>query len=171
MPPGDWTGSFGAAPDGTGALTEVKILGQHSRKSKKLATSRVFLGARACGCTPTTLGAHHRCGDHRSDGGWPAREAHELRCYTVENMYARKLYVDVLVGGERRPCPLEWLDSFSMRNFTAAAEFDDTLPTAEGRMEASLRVDPSRLATAMGEWFTKRGKGNGQPVVVEIRQG
>jgi hypothetical protein len=91
--------------------------------------------------------------------------------YTVENMYARKLQVDVLVGGERRPCPLEWLDSFSMRNFTAAAEFDDTLPTAEGRMEASLRVDPSRLAAAMGEWFTKRGKGNGQPVVAEIRQG
>jgi hypothetical protein len=83
-------------------------------------------------------------------------------------VFARKLGVDVLIGGERRPCPLEWLDSFSMRNFTGAAEFDDTLPIAEGRMEASLKVDPARLAAAMSEWLTKRGKGNGQPVVVEI---
>ncbi len=85
-------------------------------------------------------------------------------------MYARKLSVDVVLGGERRACPLEWLDSFCMRNFTGSAEFDDTLPTGEGRLEASLRVDPARLAAALGEWLTKRGKGNGQPVVVEIRE-
>jgi hypothetical protein len=83
-------------------------------------------------------------------------------------MYARKLKVDVIVDGERRPCPLEWLDSFCMRNFTGAAEFDDTLPTGEGAMEASLRVDPQRLAAAMSEWLTKRGKGNGKTVNVEI---
>ena len=83
-------------------------------------------------------------------------------------MYARKLKVDVIIGAERRPCPLDWLDSFCMRNFTGAAEFDDTLPTGEGSMEASLRVDPLRLAAAMSEWFTKRGKGNGKPVQVEI---
>ena len=83
-------------------------------------------------------------------------------------MYARKLKVEVVVDGERRPCPLEWLDAFCMRNFTGAAEFDDTLPTAEGAMEASLRVDPQRLAAAMSEWLTKRGKGNGKPVQVEI---
>ena len=85
-------------------------------------------------------------------------------------MYARKLKVDVIVRGERRPCPLAWLDSFCMRNFTGAAEFDDTLPTGEGTLEASFRVDPARLATALGEWLTKRGKGNGEPVSVEIRQ-
>ena len=83
-------------------------------------------------------------------------------------MYARKLKVEVIVDGERRPCPLEWLDSFCMRNFTGAAEFDDTLPTGEGSLEASLRVDPQRLAAAMSEWFTKRGKGNGKKVEVEI---
>ncbi len=71
-------------------------------------------------------------------------------------------------GAERKPVPLDWLDSFSMRNFTGAAEFDDTLPIGEGQMEAGLRVDPARLAAAMSEWFTKRGKGNGQPVAVEI---
>lgn len=85
-------------------------------------------------------------------------------------MYARKLKVEVIVDGEQRPCPLEWLDSFCMRNFTGAAEFDDTLPTGEGTMEASLRVDPQRLAAAMGEWLTKRGKGNGKSVKVVLRE-
>jgi hypothetical protein len=83
-------------------------------------------------------------------------------------MYARKLTVEIVVGGERRPCPLEWLDSFAMRNFTGSAEFDDTLPTGEGQIEAGFRVEPERLAEALSSWFTKRGKGNGQPVQVEI---
>jgi len=85
-------------------------------------------------------------------------------------MYARKLKVEVVVDGERRPCPLEWLDAFCMRNFTGAAEFDDTLPAGEGSMEASLRVDPQRLAAAMGEWLTKRGKGNGKRVEIVLRE-
>jgi hypothetical protein len=85
-------------------------------------------------------------------------------------MYARKLQVEIVQGTDRRACPLEWLDAFCMRNFTGSAEFDDTLPTAEGRLEASLRVDPARLAAALAEWLTKRGKGNGRPVTVEIRE-
>jgi hypothetical protein len=85
-------------------------------------------------------------------------------------MYARKLQADILIGNDRRPAPLDWLDSFCMRNFTGSGEFDDTLSTAEGRLEAGLRVDPARLAAAMSEWFTKRGKGNGQPVTVELRE-
>ena len=85
-------------------------------------------------------------------------------------MYAQKLHVEVVIAGERRACPLEWLDSFCMRNFTGAAEFDDTLPLAEGRIEASFRVEPARLAAALAEWLSKRGKGNGQPVTVEIRE-
>ncbi len=84
-------------------------------------------------------------------------------------MYAQKLKVDVVIAGQRRPCPLEWLDSFCMRNFTGAAEFDDTLPAGEGALEASFRVQPERLAAALGQWLTQRGKGNGQPVQVEIR--
>jgi len=86
-------------------------------------------------------------------------------------MYAQKLQAEMTIAGERRPVPLEWLDSFCMRSFTGAAEFDDTLPTGEGRLEAGLRVDPARLAAAMSEWFTKRGKGNGQAVVVDLREG
>jgi hypothetical protein len=85
-------------------------------------------------------------------------------------MYARKLKAEIVIGEERRPAPLDWLDIFCMRNFTGSAEFDDTLPTAEGRLEAGLGVDPARLAAAMGEWFTKRGKGNGQPVTVLLHE-
>jgi len=85
-------------------------------------------------------------------------------------LYARKLRVDIVIDGERRAAPLDWLDHFCMRNFTGSAEFDDTLPTGEGRLEAGARVDPSRLAQAMSEWFTKRGKGNGKQVNVEVRE-
>jgi hypothetical protein len=85
-------------------------------------------------------------------------------------VYARKLQVEIVIEDERRVAPLEWLDSFCMRNFTGSAEFDDTLPTAEGQLEAGLRVEPSRLARAMSEWFTKRGKGDGKPVKVEVRE-
>lgn len=77
--------------------------------------------------------------------------------------------MEVEVAGERRLCPLDWLDSFCMRNFTNAPEFDDTLPTGEGRLEASFRVDGGHFAAALGEWLTRRGKGNGQPVRVTLR--
>lgn len=87
----------------------------------------------------------------------------------TQRMYAQKLRVDVVIAGERKPCPLDWLDAFSMRNFTNSAEFDDTLPLADGLMEASLRVKPERLAEVLSAWLTQRGKGNGQPVSVEIR--
>ena len=56
-----------------------------------------------------------------------------------------------------------------MRNFTGQAQFDDTLPTGEGTLEAGFRVSPDRLAEAMSEWFTRRGKGQGHAVRVEIR--
>ena len=85
-------------------------------------------------------------------------------------MYARKFKADIVVGEERRPAPLDWLDSFCMRNFTGSAEFDDTIPLGEGRLEAGLRIDPARLSAAMSEWFTKRGKGNGRPVKVELQE-
>jgi len=54
-----------------------------------------------------------------------------------------------------------------MRNFTNAAEFDDTLPVADGKVEASFRLTPQRFAEGLAGWLTQRGKGGGQPVVVE----
>ncbi len=55
-----------------------------------------------------------------------------------------------------------------MRNFTNAAEFDDTLPLGEGRVEASFRVTPARFAESLRAWLTQRGKGEGKPVQVEV---
>ena len=56
-------------------------------------------------------------------------------------MFARKIQVEVLEPQGPRPCPLAWLDSFCMRSFTGRSAFDETLPLADGLMEASLRVD------------------------------
>src|SRR6266705_2102758 len=82
-------------------------------------------------------------------------------------MYAQRFLVDVVIRGERRACPLEWLDQFCMRNFTNAAEFDDTLPVADGQVEVSFRLTPQRFADGLAAWLTQRGKGEGQPVLVE----
>jgi hypothetical protein len=82
-------------------------------------------------------------------------------------MYAQKFQVHVLIRGERKPCPLEWLDQFCMRNFTNSAEFDDTLPVAEGRIEAGFRLTPERFAEGLAAWLTERGKGAGGLVQVE----
>ncbi|HXN23854.1 MAG TPA: hypothetical protein VOA41_14035 [Candidatus Dormibacteraeota bacterium] len=86
-------------------------------------------------------------------------------CYTGP-VYAQKFRVTVVIAGNRQLCPLDWLDGFCMRNFTNSAEFDDTLPTSDGSLEASYRVTPERLAEALAAWLTKRGKGH--PVAVEI---
>jgi hypothetical protein len=83
-------------------------------------------------------------------------------------MYAQKFSVDVVIRGVRKPCPLEWLDQFCMRNFTNAAEFDDTLPVGEGRLEASFRLTPQRFAEGLAAWLTQRGKGEGHSVSVEV---
>jgi hypothetical protein len=84
-------------------------------------------------------------------------------------MYAQKLLVDVVIRGERRACPLEWLDQFCMRNFTNSVEFDDTLPVAAGMVEASFQLTPERFAEGLAAWLTQRGKGEGKPVNVEVR--
>jgi hypothetical protein len=73
-------------------------------------------------------------------------------------MFVRKLRVErVDAAGERHPCPLKWIDNFAMRNFTNDAVFDDTLPVADGQMEAGHRVPLERLETAMEEWFRRKG--------------
>ncbi|HXW18456.1 MAG TPA: hypothetical protein VEJ39_09135 [Candidatus Acidoferrales bacterium] len=86
-------------------------------------------------------------------------------------MFAQKLQVEIELDGEKKPCPLEWLDSFAMRNFTRSAEFDDTLPTGAGHLEAGLNIDPKRLAAALEEWFNGRGMGHGKTVRVEVSAG
>jgi hypothetical protein len=83
-------------------------------------------------------------------------------------VYAQRFKVQLLIDGQRRACPLDWLDQFCMRNFTNAAEFDDTLPVAEGEVEASFRVTPERFAESLAAWLTQRGKTSGRAVNVEV---
>jgi hypothetical protein len=72
-------------------------------------------------------------------------------------MFARKIRVEYEQNGRRVPCPLKWLDSFSMRNFTNASVFDDTLPLADGHMEIGSSVPLDQLQNAMEDWFRRKG--------------
>jgi hypothetical protein len=72
-------------------------------------------------------------------------------------MFARKIRVDYEDGGKTLPCPLKWLDSFSMRNFTNATAFDDTLPVADGQMEIGTNVPLGQLQDSMEDWFRRKG--------------
>ena len=83
-------------------------------------------------------------------------------------MYAQKFKVELVIRGERKICPLEWLDQFCMRNFTNAAEFDDTLPLDNGTVEVSFRITPERFAESFGAWLTQRGKGEGEALGVQV---
>jgi hypothetical protein len=72
-------------------------------------------------------------------------------------MFARKIRIAYDDSGRSLPCPLKWLDSFSMRNFTNASVFDDTLPLADGEMEVGTNVPLDRLREAMEDWFRRKG--------------
>jgi hypothetical protein len=71
-------------------------------------------------------------------------------------MFARKVTVEYEVEGQRQRCPLKWLDSFAMRNFTNDPVFDDTLPVAVGVMEIGARVPLDRLKADMEDWFRRK---------------
>jgi hypothetical protein len=71
-------------------------------------------------------------------------------------MFSRKIRVDYEADGQCHPCPLKWLDSFSMRNFTNASIFDDTLPVADGLMEIGSRVPLDELKEKMEDWFRRK---------------
>ena len=71
-------------------------------------------------------------------------------------MFARKIRVEYEQGGQRRACLLKWMDSFSMRNFTNASVFDDTLPLADGLMEIGTHVPLAGLRDAMDDWFRRK---------------
>lgn len=71
-------------------------------------------------------------------------------------MFARKIRVDYEKDGQRQPCPLKWLDNFSMRSFTNASVFDDTLPVKDGLMEIGKNVPLGELKSAMEDWFRRK---------------
>jgi hypothetical protein len=72
-------------------------------------------------------------------------------------MFARKIRVEYEADGQWLPAPLKWLDNFAMRNFTNDPIFDDTLPAADGLIEAGARVPLDRLKSAMEDWFQRKG--------------
>ncbi len=73
-------------------------------------------------------------------------------------MFARKIHVDFILKDQngKQPCPIKWLDSFSMRNFTNATVFDDTVPVSDGRMEIGTNVPLEQLREAMEDWFRRK---------------
>jgi hypothetical protein len=71
-------------------------------------------------------------------------------------MFARKIRVEYEENGQKRLCPLKWLDSFSMRNFTNASAFDDTLPVSDGLLEIGTKVPVAELRSAMEDWFRRK---------------
>jgi len=73
-------------------------------------------------------------------------------------MFARKISIQRIdMNGDRHACPIRWIDNFAMRNFTNDPGFDDTLPAADGVLEAGTRVPLARLQPAMEEWFRRKG--------------
>jgi hypothetical protein len=82
-------------------------------------------------------------------------------------MFARKVRVEIVEPDGPRPCPAAWLDSFCMRSFTGRSAFDETLPVADGLMEASLRVDFQALCADMEDWMTRKF-GEGNPIKLRL---
>ncbi len=72
-------------------------------------------------------------------------------------MFARKIRVEYEDAGQILPCPLKWLDSFAMRNFTNSSVFDDTLPVSDGAMEIGSGVPLDQLRESMEDWFRRKG--------------
>ena len=73
-------------------------------------------------------------------------------------MFARRLSIERIDStGVRHACPLHWIDNFAMRNFTNEPIFDDTLPAADGLIEAG-RARAARAPQAdMEDWFRRKG--------------
>jgi hypothetical protein len=71
-------------------------------------------------------------------------------------MFARTIFVEYDDHGQRHKCLLKWLDNFSMRSFTNATVFDDTLPIADGVMEIGAKVPLDQLKSAMEDWFRRK---------------
>jgi hypothetical protein len=89
-------------------------------------------------------------------------------------MFVRRISIERVDGaGARTPCPIKWIDNFAMRNFTNDPVFDDTLPVADGLLEAGRRVPIDRLQTSMEDWFRRKGylKADESLAVDDLNQG
>ena len=85
-------------------------------------------------------------------------------------MFARRIQVEYDDNGQRRACPIKWLDNFAMRNFTNDPIFDDTLPVDDGLMEVGMRVPLERLKESLEDWFRRKSYiGKTESLCVEER--
>lgn len=72
-------------------------------------------------------------------------------------MFARKLRLDLRApGGALVPVPQAWLDQFFLRDFTGHSAFDETLPAADGLLEAGFAVDPAGVQRQFETWLRGR---------------
>jgi hypothetical protein len=72
-------------------------------------------------------------------------------------MFARRISIQRIdAEGRAHDCPIRQIDNFAMRNFTNDKVFDDTLPAADGLLEAGDRVPLDRLRPAMEDWFRRK---------------
>jgi hypothetical protein len=85
-------------------------------------------------------------------------------------MFARKIQVKVLEPEGPRPCPLAWLDSYFMRSFTGYSAFDETLPVADGLVEAGFAVDLGTLQPDLENWLSRKF-GHGAAVKLRLDEG
>ncbi|MGC9995203.1 MAG: hypothetical protein ABSE79_07760 [Terriglobia bacterium] len=84
-------------------------------------------------------------------------------------MFARRIQVQLAGLQASEPCPLAWLDSFFMRSFTGRSAFDETLPVADGLVEAGFGVDLEALAADLEDWLTRKF-GEGKHVNVTLTE-
>lgn len=72
-------------------------------------------------------------------------------------MFLRRFKIErISEQSETAPVPIAQIDNFCMRNFTNNAIFDDTLPIADGLLEAGNLVPLESLQTSMEAWFRRK---------------
>lgn len=67
-------------------------------------------------------------------------------------MFAQKLELRL----DGKPVPKDWLDQFFMRSFTGFSAFDETLPAADGVLEAGLGVELAEVRAQFEKWLRGR---------------
>jgi len=84
-------------------------------------------------------------------------------------VFARRIRVQLLGPHGPRPCPIGWLDSYFMRSFTGRSAFDESLPAADGLIEAGFGVDLQALQVDLEDWLTRKF-GEGKPVTLILTE-
>jgi hypothetical protein len=83
-------------------------------------------------------------------------------------VFARKLKVTLVAGGEEIPAPRTWLEQYFMRDFTGSSAFDETLVAGDGELEAGFGVPTDEVRAHFEKWL--RGRKMIEPEArVEVR--